>query len=87
MSEPFDFDLQEISFEWDEEKDRINFMKHGIRFRTAAKVFLDPYRLIREDLEHPEEQSDTDKERKAFTQTILICVGVALLLLLQVILL
>ena len=56
MSEPFDFDLQEISFEWDEEKDRINFMKHGIRFKTAAKVFLDPYRLIREDLEHPEEQ-------------------------------
>ncbi len=42
---------------------------------------------IYEALEHPEEQSDTDKERKAFTQTILICVGVALLLLLQVILL
>ena len=30
-------------------------MKHGIHFRTAAKVFLDPKRLIREDEEHPEE--------------------------------
>ena len=48
-------DLRDISFEWDEAKDRINFTKHGIHFKTAAKVFLDPRRLIREDLEHPEE--------------------------------
>ena len=42
MLEFFDIDLTKASFEWDEEKDRINFMKHGIHFRTAAKVFLDP---------------------------------------------
>ena len=30
-------------------------MKHGIHFSTAVKVFLDPYKLIREDEEHPEE--------------------------------
>ena len=41
MFEHFDIDLKNASFEWDEEKDRINFMKHGIHFRTAAKVFLD----------------------------------------------
>ena len=29
-------------FEWDEEKDRVNYSKHGIHFKTAAKVFLDP---------------------------------------------
>lgn len=49
-------DVNHATFEWDEEKDRINFQKHGIHFRTAAKVFLDPNRLIREDEEHPEEQ-------------------------------
>lgn len=44
--------LKNTSFEWDEEKERINF---GIHFATAAKVFLDPYKLIREDEEHPQE--------------------------------
>ena len=51
----FDIDLNKASFEWDEEKDRLNFQKHGIHFKTAVKVFLDPDKLIREDEEHPEE--------------------------------
>ena len=55
MFECFDIDLTKASFEWDEEKDRINFVKHGIHFKTAAKVFLDPKKMIREDEEHPEE--------------------------------
>ena len=55
MYDFFDFDLENASFEWDEEKDRVNFIKHGIHFRTAARVFLDPNKLIREDEEHPEE--------------------------------
>ncbi|MBQ9198495.1 MAG: BrnT family toxin [Clostridia bacterium] len=55
MYEYFDFDLESASFEWDEEKDRINFIKHGIHFKTAARVFLDPNKLIREDEEHTEE--------------------------------
>ena len=56
MYEYFDFDLESASFEWDEEKDRINFQKHGIHFKTAMRVFLDPNKLIREDEEHPMEQ-------------------------------
>ena len=55
MYERFEFDLDHASFEWDEEKERINFIKHGIHFKTAARVFLDPNKLIREDIEHPEE--------------------------------
>ena len=55
MYEFFELDLRKASFEWDEEKDRINFAKHGIHFKTAAKVFLDPNKLIREDDEHPAE--------------------------------
>lgn len=49
MYEYFDFDLEHASFEWDDEKDRLNFIKHGIHFATAVKVFLDPNKMIRED--------------------------------------
>lgn len=52
MYEYFDFDLKNASFEWDEAKEDLNFKKHGIHFKTAAKVFLDPNKLIREDTEH-----------------------------------
>ncbi len=55
MYELFDVDLDKLSFEWDEDKDHKNFVKHGIHFKTAAKVFLDPNKLLREDEEHPEE--------------------------------
>ena len=55
MYEYFDINLKELSFEWDDEKDRINYSKHGIHFKTAAKVFLDPNKLIREDEEHTQE--------------------------------
>ncbi len=55
MYEYFDFDLNQASFEWDEQKDQINFAKHGIHFKTAVKVFIDQNKLIREDEEHPEE--------------------------------
>jgi uncharacterized DUF497 family protein len=31
-----------MDFEWDSAKEQANRKKHGIDFRTAAKVFLDP---------------------------------------------
>ena len=34
MYEYFDYDIENASFEWDDEKDQLNFTKHGIRFRT-----------------------------------------------------
>ena len=52
MYEYFDFDFSHAVFEWDDEKARRNFAKHGIRFETAAKVFADENKLIREDEEH-----------------------------------
>jgi uncharacterized DUF497 family protein len=33
----------ELEFEWDELKARRNFDKHGVLFREAAEVFLDPF--------------------------------------------
>jgi len=32
-----------MDFEWDTDKEQANRKKHGLDFRTAAKVFLDPY--------------------------------------------
>jgi len=32
-----------MDFEWDDVKERTNRKRHGVDFRTAAKVFLDPY--------------------------------------------
>ena len=34
-----------MKFEWDEEKDRTNQIKHGISFETAALVFADEERI------------------------------------------
>lgn len=56
MYEYFDLDYENTIFEWDEEKAVSNFIKHGIRFETASKVFADKNKLIRSDAEHPLEE-------------------------------
>jgi uncharacterized protein len=40
-----------MDFEWDSAKDLANRRKHGVDFRTGAKVFLDPYVLEFDDLD------------------------------------
>ena len=42
----------ETSFDWDPAKDRINRAKHGVSFVRAQHAFLDPQRVIAEDLSH-----------------------------------
>jgi uncharacterized DUF497 family protein len=39
-------------FEWDTAKDRLNRGKHGVGSELAQQVFLDPLRVIAEDLGH-----------------------------------
>lgn len=51
------------SFEWDEDKNQMNKIKHGVSFEEAQHAFEDPYSLIIEDEEH------TTKEERRF------CVG------------
>ena len=34
-----------LEFEWDEEKDVVNQMKHGVSFDEAKMVFFDPKRV------------------------------------------
>jgi uncharacterized DUF497 family protein len=40
-----------MDFEWDNAKEEANRKKHGVDFRTAAKVFLDPYLIEFDDLD------------------------------------
>ena len=43
-------------FEWDEDKDRENQKKHGVSFVLAQHAFLDPRRVIVEDVIHRGEE-------------------------------
>jgi uncharacterized protein len=44
--------MKKTTFEWDEDKDKENQAKHGISFLTAQQAFLDPLRVIAEDVTH-----------------------------------
>jgi uncharacterized protein len=48
-----------MRFEWDEEKNRRNLTKHGVRFETAALAFEDAYALTDRNLFPDEERWDT----------------------------
>jgi uncharacterized protein len=50
--------VKRATFEWDEEKNKENQSKHGVSFITAQQAFLDPHRVIAEDITHR-----TDEER------------------------
>lgn len=47
-----------MDFEWDDSKAFANEQKHGIDFKMAARVFLDPNRLEDYDIGH-----DKDEDR------------------------
>ena len=42
--------------EWDENKNQLNKIKHGVDFQPAAKVFEDNFRLEEIDSEHSDEE-------------------------------
>ena len=41
-----------LKFEWDDEKNSINKIKHGISFENAKMVFFDPMAIEIYDIEH-----------------------------------
>ncbi len=43
-------------FEWDPDKDRLNRQKHGVSFEEAQYAFLDPRRVIAQDVAHSERE-------------------------------
>ncbi|MDP2279963.1 MAG: BrnT family toxin [Nitrospirota bacterium] len=48
--------MGEARFEWDAEKDRDNQAKHDVSFSMAQRAFLDPQRVIVEDMNHSKEE-------------------------------
>ena len=44
------------TFEWDDKKDKINQQKHGVSFYEAQFAFIDPRRVIAENIEHSKEE-------------------------------
>lgn len=44
--------MNKVVFEWDEEKDKENQNKHNVSFSEAQLAFLDPCRVIAEDIKH-----------------------------------
>lgn len=50
-------------FEWDEQKEAQNFLKHGVHFKEVIEVFSDPNRILAQDERH------SDKEERLF------CIG------------
>ena len=44
----------EMNCDWDREKARANYLKHGVSFLEAASVFNDPLSLVKEDVLHSE---------------------------------
>ena len=47
-----------MDFEWDSTKAEANLRKHGIAFRKAAQIFIDPCRQ-----EHPDTAEDYGEDR------------------------
>ena len=48
--------MDELNFEWDENKNKINKKKHGISFEEAETVFYDVNALLIADPEHSQEE-------------------------------
>ena len=44
--------MKKTRFEWDDEKDKENQDKHNVSFSLAQLAFLDPHRIIAEDVDH-----------------------------------
>ncbi|MDA8083701.1 MAG: BrnT family toxin [Nitrospiraceae bacterium] len=49
--------MMRTRFEWDAEKDEENQAKHNVPFSSAQHAFLDPKRVIVEDLHHSSEEN------------------------------
>lgn len=47
---------KQSDFEWDSNKDKLNQEKHSVSFAMAQLAFLDPDRVILEDLEHSDDE-------------------------------
>lgn len=54
------FTMGGMAFEYDEQKNRINLQKHGISFKSGARVFFDYDRIEFFDDEHSNDENRYD---------------------------
>lgn len=45
-----------MNFEWDEEKNKANIIKHGVSFYEAESVFDDLHALVMDDISHSDNE-------------------------------
>ena len=50
--------MKHVTFEWDEIKNKENQEKHDLSFELVQHAFLDPHRVIVEDLTHSQNEKD-----------------------------
>lgn len=48
--------MNNARFEWDDDKDKENQAQHNVSFAAAQHAFLDPHRVIVEDVNHSTEE-------------------------------
>jgi len=63
-----------LLFEWDENKAKSNFIKHGIPFEEAATVFADENSLTIDDPVHSETENRLITLGKSHTGKLLVIV-------------
>lgn len=48
--------MQDIEFDWDENKNELNKQKHKISFEEASTVFYDKYSILSYDESHSDDE-------------------------------
>ena len=51
-----EIEIGDLIVEWDDNKAELNWKKHGIRFKVAARVFLDEKRIENYDELHSDDE-------------------------------
>lgn len=49
--------MNDISFDWDEEKNRKNVKKHKVSFEEAVTVFYDENAIVFDDPDHSKDEN------------------------------
>lgn len=70
----YDVRMEELRFEWDEEKNKLNKKKHGVSFEEAKTAFYDEYAVQFYDPDHSEDEDRYILLGTSFKlQTLVVC--------------
>jgi len=66
--------MEQLKFEWDDEKDKINTKRHGVSFDEARTAFYDEYAIQFFDPDHSESEDRFLLIGMSFTlKTLVVC--------------